>query len=459
MHLENIHIVYMLGIGGIGMSAIARYFNHLGVKVYGYDRTATALTDQLMEEGIHIHFEEDVNQIPKNIDLVIYTPAIPKTNLEFQYFQNNDIELHKRAKILGDITKDQFTIAIAGSHGKTTITSMLTHLLHHSGYGCTAFIGGICANYDSNFIASNNKVYVIEADEYDRSFHQLRPDIAVVTAIDDDHLEIYGDHEHVVEAYNIFISKIKKNGQLIHKIHLPILEGAMPSKAFSYHLNDDKADCLATSITTNNGGYHYDFTMGKTTQQGVAATLPLTLNIGGLHNVENSIAAVQVANVLGIEATKIQAALASFKGIKRRFEYILQSPNLTFIDDYAHHPKELEALIHSAKSLFPNKQMLVIFQPHLYTRTMHLAEGFAQALQQAHQVMLMQIYPAREEPIEGVTSHLIGQHLDNTDHVLYNKQNIIDAAIKQPFDLIITAGAGDISDIVPDLKDQLEKIF
>jgi len=454
MNLEP-NIVYMLGIGGIGMSAIARYFNHKGATVYGYDKTATVLTDKLIAEGIHIHFDEDITQIPEHIDLLIYTPAIPTTNKEFEYFQESELVLHKRSEILGAISKKGFTIAVAGSHGKTTITSMISHLLHHSGYGCTAFIGGICVNYDTNFLTNGSDTYIIEADEYDRSFHRLYPDIAIVTATDDDHLEIYGDHAHVVEAYEIFVSQIKEKGTLIYKKHIGISEGAMPSLAFSYHLDDKEAVFNVASLKTDNGCYSFQLTMENFTQGGTTETLSLSLNIGGLHNVENSIPAIVVAKLLGIDNKKIQEALASFKGIKRRFEYILQTKNKTFIDDYAHHPKELEALLSSTRKLFVNKKVLIIFQPHLYSRTQHLAKQFAEALQQADEAMLMEIYPAREKPIDGVSSNLIIEYLNNADKNVYNKNNVLKAVTQKYFDVIITAGAGNISDIVIPLKKQI----
>ncbi|HVI46536.1 MAG TPA: UDP-N-acetylmuramate--L-alanine ligase [Chitinophaga sp.] len=448
MDLNNIQRVYFIGIGGIGMSAIARFFNEKGVKVSGYDRTATALTRQLEAEGMQIHYTDDVNAIDKDANLVVYTPAIPATQTELQWYRNNGYEVVKRSDVLQEITRALFAITVAGTHGKTTVSTMIAHLLTASGYGCNAFLGGISVNYDRNFWSSGRQVAVIEADEYDRSFLKLSPDIAVLTAMDADHLDIYGTAEAMEEAFIQYTHNIKPNGTLIAKFGLHRGNELKADNKLLYSLQNDAADAYAANIRMINGGYEFDV-MHKDWMID-----NLHLQLGGMHNVENAVAAITVAHLLGISAEGIRAAVASFKGIKRRFEYIIKNDHQVYIDDYAHHPEELRALITSAKALFPGKKCTVIFQPHLFTRTRDLADGFAESLSLADDVILLPIYPARELPIEGVTSELLAKRITVPVQIM-QKEEVLDWLKKNHVPLLITAGAGDIDQ----LKDPISHLL
>ena len=455
--IENIKKVYFLGIGGIGMSALARYFNEKGVEVFGYDKTATKLTRKLEEEGMKIHYTEQVESIPNNIDWVIYTPAIPKENAEWQHFEKTKIPMLKRAQVLGEISKTGFCIAVAGSHGKTTVSSLITHLLYSEGPGCTAFIGGIMSNYESNYLSNEKGIFVVEADEFDRSFHQLHPDLAVVTAIDSDHLEIYGTHENIVKAYNKFISQIQSAGVVVHKKELPIEDAVRPAASMSYHLTDSTTNFHTENLEVKDGNYTWETVklFGNKAGGNDKVKVKLNFQMNGLHNVENTLPAVAIAHLMGMTDEQIQKGIASFKGIKRRFEYIVKNEERVVIDDYAHHPEELRMLLLSAKHLYPDKKVSVIFQPHLFSRTQDLASEFAAALSLADQVYLMEIYPAREEPIEGVTSQLIQKELTNTGQEIFDKKNIIKKIIKDSPELLLIAGAGDISNIIEPLRNLL----
>ena len=420
MNLKEIKKVYFLGIGGIGMSALARYFKSLGAEVSGYDRTSTDLTNVLESEGIKIAFEDDLNLYPKEVDMVVYTPAIPKDHKGFNFYKDNNYNLKKRSEVLGIISADKFSICVAGSHGKTTVSSMIAHILTHSGYGCSAFLGGIASNYNSNYLQSDNDVVVIEADEFDRSFHRLAPDMAVITAVDTDHLDIYGSKENIDEAFIEFTHKISEEGFLVMKQgqsinnSLPVLD-----KAF-YSLQDSDADVYCSKYWVVEGGYvfniHY---FGK-------EYIGFRLNIGGFHNIENAIAAFTIAKELNISIDKIKAALSSFTGIKRRFETVLKKEAVTFIDDYAHHPEEIRVLLESVKEMFPDRKVTAIFQPHLFSRTKDLADGFAKALSIADEVLLLEIYPARELPMEGVTSDLIFQKLTCKEKINTSKGAVVE---------------------------------
>ncbi|WP_325643185.1 UDP-N-acetylmuramate--L-alanine ligase, partial [Chitinophaga sp.] len=405
MDLNNIQRVYFIGIGGIGMSAIARFFNEKGVYVSGYDRTSTALTKQLEAEGMQIHYTDDINLIDKAAALVVYTPAIPATHTELQWLRDNGYEVVKRSDVLQEITRSLFAITVAGTHGKTTVSTMIAHLLTDSGYGCNAFLGGISVNYNKNFWSSEKAVAVIEADEYDRSFLKLSPDIAVLTAMDADHLDIYGTPEAMEDAFIQYTHNIKPNGTLIAKFGLHRNNELNATNKLLYSLQNDVANAYAANIRMINGGYEFDVMQQDWMIDNVV------MHIGGMHNVENAVAAITVAQLLGIDAAKIRAAIASFKGIKRRFEYAVKTDQQVYIDDYAHHPEELRALISSAKALFPGKKCTVIFQPHLFTRTRDLADGFAESLSLANEVILLPIYPARELPIAGVTSEMIADKI------------------------------------------------
>ena len=447
MNLKDIKKVYLLGIGGIGMSALARYFKQLGAEVSGYDKTATALTKELEGEGITVTFEDDVDALPKDVDLVIYTPAIPKEHKGFNYFKDNNYALHKRSEVLGIISADKFTIAVAGSHGKTTVSSMISHILTQSGFGCSAFLGGIAANYNSNFIHGRNDVVVVEADEFDRSFHRLAPDMAVITAVDTDHLDIYGSKEAIDEAFVEFTNKISDEGFLVIKAgqsiedDLPVLD-----KAF-YALNDENADVYCSKYWVVDGGYLFNVMYYGKEIKG------FRLNIGGFHNIENAIAAITIAKELKIEDTLIKEAVASFKGIRRRFEKLLSTDKVVFIDDYAHHPEEIRVFLASVRELYPRKKITAVFQPHLFTRTRDLATEFAQQLSIADEVILLDIYPARELPIEGVTSSLIFDEITSSEKHLIKKAELLDTIkTNQNIDVLVTIGAGDIDKYLNDIK-------
>lgn len=438
MDLNNIQRVYFIGIGGIGMSAIARFFNENGVQVSGYDRTETALTRQLAEEGMQIHYTDDVNLVDKQATLVVYTPAIPAIHSELKWYRENNFEVVKRSDVLQEITRELFAITVAGTHGKTTISTMIAHILRHSGYGCNAFLGGISVNYNRNFWSSDKRVAVIEADEYDRSFLKLSPDIAVLTAMDPDHLDIYGTEADMQEAFIQYTKNIKPNGTLIAREGLQRAADLQADNKLWYRLNSSSANAYAKNIRNQNGGYQYDVVQQDWTIENV------TLPIGGLHNVENSVAAITVAHLLGIDEAAIKAAVADFKGIRRRFEYVINNDYQVFIDDYAHHPEELRALISSAHDLFPDKKCVVVFQPHLYTRTRDLADGFAESLALADEVILLPIYPARELPIEGVSSEMIAGKISGKPVQILQQAEVLEWLKANTAPLFITAGAGDI---------------
>lgn len=441
--LKSIKSVYFIGIGGIGMSALARYFHLQGMQVSGYDKTATQLTTQLISEGITIRFHEAVSEIPKQVDWVIYTPAIPVTHTELQYYQANGYTVLKRSEALQIITENSYTIAIAGSHGKTTVSSMLAHILHHSGYGCTAFVGGIMSNYNSNFVnTNNNKVVVVEADEFDRSFLHLQPQIAIITAVDTDHLDIYQTPEAINSAFETFCQQVDKKGFLLlnQKVALNTKNIATQHRA-TYSLDNAASNFNVSNIEIKNGQYNYQLRInGKPKAQ-------FALSMYGLHNIENSVAATAVALQLGLSIQAIQQALNTFKGIKRRFEYVHQSKNLTIIDDYAHHPREIDALLRSVKHLYPTKKVTVLFQPHLYTRTRDLASEFAKSLSAAHKVIMLNIYPAREQPIAGISSAIIYDGIQ-TEKYHCHYDNALALINKLDIEVLLTVGAGNIDKLV-----------
>ena len=450
MNLKDIKKVYFLGIGGIGMSALARYFRSLGAEVSGYDKTATALTDQLIAEGIALTFEDDVAALPKELDMVIYTPSIPKDHKGFNFYKDNNYALKKRSEILGLISADKFSICVAGSHGKTTVSAMIAHILTHSGYGCSAFLGGIATNYNSNYIRHDNDVVVIEADEYDRSFHRLAPDMGVITAIDTDHLDIYGSKEKIEEAFVEFAEKIAEDGFLVIKQGTGI-EERLPTldKAF-YSLMDTEADVYCSKYWVVDGGYV--FTIKYYDKEYIG----FRLNIGGFHNIENAIAAFSIAKELKISNENIKAALASFMGIKRRFEMIVNTDKVVYIDDYAHHPEEIRVFLESVRELYPDKKITAIFQPHLFSRTKDLAAGFAEQLSIADEVILLDIYPAREQPMEGVTSDLIFSQLTSKGKLNIKKEELLDALKGKKLEVVVTIGAGDIDKLVQPIKEILD---
>ena len=448
--INKISSIYFAGIGGIGMSAIARCFNLRGIKVSGYDKTETALTKKLVDEGIEIHYEDDVNLINKNADVVVYTPAIPSTHKGLNYYKENNYTLLKRSDILSLLTKDTFNICVAGTHGKTTTSAMIAHILRDSDLGCNAYLGGIAANYDTNFWESKNKVSVVEADEYDRSFLKLQPDVAMITSMDADHLDIYGTAENMEDAFIKFSTKIKSNGCLILKHGLKRAGDFKIVDTCTYSSNDKDANIHEENLKIKNAAYEFDVVNNFWTLKNVI------LNMGGLHNIENVIAAIAVAKYLKIDDEKIKAAVASFAGVKRRFEYILKGDDAVLIDDYAHHPEELRALITSAKELFPQKKCTVIFQPHLFSRTKDLADGFAEVLSLADETILMPIYPARELPIEGVTSELILNKMTNKNKSIKRNTEVLEWLKNNKQEMLITAGAGDIDALVQPIKRIIE---
>jgi UDP-N-acetylmuramate--alanine ligase len=464
---EGASSVFFLGIGGIGMSALARYFNANGISVSGYDKTETTLCKELVAEGIKIHYEDNIEFIDKNAKLVIYTPAVPKDHKELNYYLNNNYTVTKRSDVLGAITASGFNICVAGTHGKTTTSTMVAHILRHSGYGCNAFLGGIAVNYNSNFWSqipmqsgsSEKKVSVAEADEYDRSFLKLSPDVAIISSMDADHLDIYGTAENMEQAFIDFSARIKPGGLLISKYGLKRNAELKASEHLTYDVDNDKADIYSHNIRIDNGSYVFDVKVKE------IIVKDILLNMGGMHNVENVTAAIAVAVHLNIEEEKIKAAVAAFKGVKRRFEYIIKNDTTVMIDDYAHHPEELRALISGAKKLFSNKKCTVVFQPHLFSRTKDHADGFAEVLDMADEIILLPIYPARELPMEGVSSEMIIDRMRNENKLLLSKENVLkhlqqekEAHVEEGFEgsLIITAGAGDIDTLVEPIKKILE---
>ena len=458
--IKKIRSVYFIGIGGIGMSAIARFFDSNGIKVSGYDRTQTELTKELEKSGIEVHYEENTEMIPKDAELVVYTPAIPTEHKELIYYLENGYRIVKRSDVLQMITESSFNICVAGTHGKTTITTMIAHLLRDSGYGCNAFLGGISVNYDTNFWSSKKNVCVIEADEYDRSFLKLNPDIAVISAMDADHLDIYGTAKSMEDAFIEFSSRVKPGGLLLSKFGLKRGLELKVQRHQTYSLQNESADAYAENIRIENGSYEFDVTMGENKIEKVK------LNMGGMHNVENTVAAIAVASSLEIDDDKIKKAVGNFKGVKRRFEYIIKNDRLVFIDDYAHHPEELKALINGAMTLFKQRRCTMIFQPHLYTRTRDLADGFADALDLADEVVLLPVYPARELPIEGVNSEMILEKMALKNKKVMSKEELKERLknqyvknINKEFgEILITAGAGDIDAMVEPIKQILKEV-
>jgi UDP-N-acetylmuramate--alanine ligase len=447
--LDTIKNIYFIGIGGIGMSALARYFVAKGCVVNGYDKTKTILTEALSELGIDIHYEDNIDLIDKNASVVVYTPAIPASHTELTYFRENGYEVVKRSDILGWITEGTVNICVAGTHGKTTVSTMIAHLLRDSGYGCTAFLGGIAANYNTNFWSSDNNVVVVEADEYDRSFLKLHPSVAVITSMDADHLDIYKTAEAFEDAFVSFSEKVKAGGLLLAKKGLAREASFDTSKLVTYSLNGTGASIYAKDITVVNGAYCFT-AVGPDWQ-----IEELVLNMGGLHNIENALVATSVAVHLGIAPQKIKIALANFAGVKRRFEYLVKTSEQVLIDDYAHHPAELAALISGVRSLYSNQKLTLVFQPHLYSRTQDLCDGFADSLSAADEVVLLPIYPARELPIPGVTSEMIAHKMTNKNVVLLEKEAVSDWVKKQQPKLLVMAGAGDIDVLIRNIKNDL----
>lgn len=442
MNLNQIHNVYFIGIGGIGMSNLARYFKNLGKNVSGYDKTPSALTNELIESGISIHFEDSIDAIPKDYyvenTLVIITPAVPKTHSEWNYFLERDFQVKKRAEVLGIITKDTFCFAVAGTHGKTTTSGILGHILQESGADVTAFIGGIVENYNSNLIGSGKTVTVVEADEFDRSFLHLHPNIACITSMDADHLDIYGTSEAIEESFLEFASKIEDKSNLFITNELPI-------DGVTCAVNED-AVYNAFNVRIGNGSYVFDV------QTPTEVIKDLHFGLPGRHNLMNALMAIAMAKLFGTPTDAIAKAIASFKGIKRRFSYQIKTKAKVYIDDYAHHPTEINAVHQAVRELYPNQKVLAIFQPHLFSRTRDFADDFAKSLSAFDEVVLLDIYPARELPMEGINSQWLMGKMTNSHKKIVAKEDLIATILASDASIIVTIGAGDIGELVPSIK-------
>jgi len=451
MNIDDIRQVYLIGIGGIGMSALARYFRHLGCLVGGYDKNETTLTRQLVAEGISIIYADDFAMVDDSFKvadghtLIIYTPAIPSELHIIDQFQQLGHTLFKRSQVLGLISQNRFTIAVAGTHGKTTTSTLIAHILTESGYGCSAFLGGISTNYHSNVLFSDGKVVVVEADEYDRSFLTLYPDIAVVTSADADHLDIYGDKNQLQESFALFLDQLHPEGTSIVKVGLPF-DGNIRYAA------GVPADAYADRIRIKKGEFFFDY-IGKD-----GKISGVRLGVPGKHNVENAVAAIAVAQQLKVPEARIVNALASFSGVKRRFEYIVKSDKTIYIDDYAHHPEELKAFLSAVRQLYPKKKLTVVFQPHLYSRTRDFADGFAETLSNADTLLLMNIYPARELPIKGIDSRMLLEKITVADKHIVTPDHVTEYVRMHRPELLVTVGAGDIDLLVEPLKVILEDV-
>lgn len=443
--------IYFIGIGGIGMSNLARYFLSKGKRVGGYDRTETLLTETLCKEGALVHYEDSTALIPEGFKdykdtLIVYTPAVPASHTELNWFKNNGFKLIKRAQLLGEITKSSDAICIAGTHGKTTVSSMTAHLLRQSHVDCNAFLGGILKNYDTNLLLSDkSNITVAEADEYDRSFHWLAPNIAIITSADPDHLDIYGTEQSYRESFEKFTSLIKPGGHLILKKGAALSPKVNETvKIWSY--SETEGDFHAENIRTGNGETVFDLVSPKGNIKDISLGVPVRINI------ENGIAAIAAAQLSGVTEDGIRFAMSSFEGVKRRFEFRIKSKQVVYIDDYAHHPNELFAAISSIKSLYPDKKVTAIFQPHLYSRTRDFVEEFAKSLSLLEDVILLDIYPAREAPIEGVTSEIIFDRITSKEKFICSKNDLLGLLKKKPVEVLVTFGAGDIDRLVPEIE-------
>jgi UDP-N-acetylmuramate--alanine ligase len=470
MNLDEIKKLYFLGIGGIGMSALARYFNSRGCEIYGYDKTETTLTKKLVAEGMKIHYEENPALLPYGIDLVVWTPAVPRDNLELQFFDQNDIPVRKRAEVLGLISRSRRTIAVAGTHGKTTTSTLVAHILHTAGVRCTAFLGGIAKNFGSNFVAGDSGWVVAEADEYDRSFLQLTPEIAVLMSMDPDHLDIYGDARQIEETgFKEFLRRVKTGGKIFLKSGLEQSFENMAFQTFGVEAGQYRAE----NIRVDNGWFVFDFAapvfhhsgeatpgaarrIGENRSCEEARWKNLRFAMPGRHNVENACAAIAVAMQAGAGEEAVRRALEEFKGIARRFEIVYRDELRVFIDDYAHHPTEIRSAVQAARELFPGRKITGIFQPHLYSRTRDFQAGFAGELDKLDEIILMDIYPAREKPIPGITSEVIFEKMKNPGKVLASKASVLKVLKTKQIDVLMTLGAGDIDTIVKPVEKWLK---
>ncbi len=458
---------YFLGIGGIGMSALARFFHQRGDTVSGYDRTETPLTRQLVEEGISVHYDDDPSLIPDNIDLVVYTPAVPTETAEFQYLKQKGLPMEKRSQVLGELTRGKKCIAVAGTHGKTSTSSMIAHILSHTKLGCSAFLGGIAKNFNSNMVVDNQSEYVVvEADEYDRSFLQLHPFCSVITATDPDHLDVYGTHEHMLEAFRQFAEQTEPGGTLIlkegismceghdhhdhhghHEMHLDHVEAAI----HSYTAHGLEADYYSQNVRNYNGNIYFDLR----TPNGVLFDLELPNT--ALYSVENAVAAAAAVLSLGVTGEELRQGLSTYMGVRRRFDYHIKTKKLVMIDDYAHHPQEIEACLESVRYLYPGKRLVVIFQPHLYSRTRDFADEFARVLSTVDELIMMPIYPAREQRLPGVSSSMVLHKVKGLSKYLCSADQVLELVPALYPDVVVTMGAGDIDRLVPRLEEVLLK--
>ena len=447
MNLNQIQNVYFIGIGGIGMSALARYFKTIGKNVSGYDKTETELTKELVQSGINIHFEDNINLIPTDYftenTLVIITPAVPITHSEWNYFLERDFNVKKRAEVLGIITKDTFCFAVAGTHGKTTTSSILGHILYESGADVTSFLGGIVENYNSNLIGTGKTITVVEADEFDRSFLHLHPNIACITSMDADHLDIYGDSAAIEASFVEFADKVSDKSQLFITKNLP-LEGVTVAV-------NEEANFKAFNVRIENGNYVFDV------QTPTEIITNLQFGLPGKHNLTNALMALAMAKTFGTSNYAIAKALKSFKGIKRRFSYQIKETDLVYIDDYAHHPTEINAVHQAVSELYPNQKVLAIFQPHLFSRTKDFVDDFAKSLSAFDEVLLLDIYPARELPMEGISSDWLLGKMTNGHKKVVSKLDLIPSILKSEAKIIVTIGAGDIGELVQPIKEALLK--
>jgi UDP-N-acetylmuramate--alanine ligase len=461
MKIKNLHSAYFIGIGGIGMSALARWFQHNGVQVYGYDKTSTKLTSQLESEGISIHFEDEIENMPdfvfKNSKevLIVYTPAIPKDHKGFNYLKDQGISLYKRSEVLGKLTEGMFTVAVAGTHGKTTTSSMIAHLLKSGKKNIAGFLGGITTNYNTNMVMNEGDykkaTIVVEADEFDRSFLTLKPNIAVVTSTDADHLDIYGKLEELKKSFSLFLENVNPKGQVYVKDGLweEIASKQIKAQPISYGLN--AGDIRALNVQVKDSKFVFDVALKNKVIKGFQLSVP------GFHNVENAVVSIAVAHQLGLNDKEILEGISTYSGVKRRFEYVIQRNDFVFIDDYAHHPSEIKAMLTSVRALYPGKKISVLFQPHLYSRTRDFAVEFSQSLSLADEVMLLDIYPARELPIEGVSSDMLLESIQVDEKYKVERESLIEYLSNRELEVFITMGAGNIDQLVEPLKNMFNK--
>lgn len=462
MRLEDYSYIYFLGIGGIGMSAIARWFKAKGFPVWGYDKTRTTLTEALEQEGIAVHYQDDVAHVPQEViqhkdkTLVVLTPAIPADHSEWNYLKEQGYTIKKRSEVLGIITASAYTVAVAGTHGKTTTSSIVAHLLHHAGVDCSAFLGGISTNLNSNLLIgkgeADKEVVVVEADEYDRSFLTLFPDVAIVTSADPDHLDIYGGREELIRTFQRFISQVKPGGYLfLHADTDPSLADQVQEGVHVYRYSLSGGDAYVQQLQVNGRWFEFDAVSPFGNVDG------LRLGVPGFHNTENTLAAILAAQVLKVPAEAIRAGVEAFTGVKRRFEFVYEGNGKVYIDDYAHHPMEIDAFMAGLRALYPNKRIKVIFQPHLFSRTRDFAEEFAESLSKADELVLLDIYPAREKPLPGITSDIILQQVTCPVKELMHKEEVVKNLLKNgDFDVLATVGAGDVDTLVKPIRNFLE---